>query len=357
MTGFLNVEAGSRASAARPSLSTYGWLIVALVFIQRPDAEIIRAADHELYPPRLMIVLGGYDGRDFGHDRCLNIHNATPRRAKQLIVWEPPVKMPSHASCRRPMPPRVRCFHLASCVGRTCPLLDSVRVNVSHERTTELKSRRDVLYMLECLDEMQTRYSGRSRSSSTHPATSSSLPSPPPFTAVSYAGSVLLFPILTSATEPRDSRRAICQKEGGGELPPVYHDARLLHADVRPLLQQPVLLECDVAGVPAGRSFHRVHEEQPHTHPQRYEPDAGSVSVSSLYPAGADIELHTPASATSGIGARPPAARRVGGVLESEGEGEWTLTSDSHSMHLEPLPHKREHEQEGKAAARGQAFV
>jgi hypothetical protein len=42
-----------------------------------------------------------------------------------------------------------------------------------------------------------------------------------------------------------------------------------------------------------------VPKEQPHTHPQQYEPDAVSASVSSLYPAGADIELHMPASATS----------------------------------------------------------
>ncbi|KAJ7882572.1 hypothetical protein B0H14DRAFT_3857498 [Mycena olivaceomarginata] len=69
-----------------------------------------------------------------------------PWRTKQPIVWEPPVKMPRHAPCRRPMPPRVHSFHLASCVGRTCPLLDSIYVNVSHERTTELKSRRGVLY-------------------------------------------------------------------------------------------------------------------------------------------------------------------------------------------------------------------
>jgi hypothetical protein len=49
-----------------------------------------------------------------------------------------------------------------------------------------------------------------------------------------------------------------------------------------------------------------VHEEQPHTYQQQYEPDAVSVSVSSLYPAGADIELHTPASATSFASACTP---------------------------------------------------
>ncbi|KAJ7799229.1 hypothetical protein B0H14DRAFT_3491801 [Mycena olivaceomarginata] len=191
MTGFLNVEVGEprqHALLCRHIRWLQGSLVVALVFIQRPDAEPAssmhrfprdarlhrfrvctppmltacipiatfdvagRVADHELYPLRLMIVLGGYDGRDFSYDTwCLNIYNATPWRTKQLIVWEPPMKMPRHAPCRRPMPPRVRCFYLASC------------------RTTELKSRRDVLYMLECLDEMQTSYSGRSRSSSTHP--------------------------------------------------------------------------------------------------------------------------------------------------------------------------------------------
>ncbi|KAJ7819847.1 hypothetical protein B0H14DRAFT_1351564 [Mycena olivaceomarginata] len=70
-------------------------------------------------PLRLMIDLGGQDGRDFSHDTwCLNIHNATPSRTKPLIIWEPPAKIPRHAPCRRPMPPRVRCFtlHLASAV-------------------------------------------------------------------------------------------------------------------------------------------------------------------------------------------------------------------------------------------------
>ncbi|KAJ7305498.1 hypothetical protein DFH08DRAFT_944981 [Mycena albidolilacea] len=120
MTGFLNVEAGLRAPAARPSLSTYvcllshplilppcapyrrrwlqGWLVVALVFIQRPDAELITArilnaslstrrkiADsgtsrEELQttsrtPLRLMIVLGGDDGSD----------NATPDEAAHRV--------------------------------------------------------------------------------------------------------------------------------------------------------------------------------------------------------------------------------------------------------------------------------
>ncbi|KAJ7321214.1 hypothetical protein DFH08DRAFT_1085889, partial [Mycena albidolilacea] len=61
MTGFLNVEAGSRAPAARPSLSTY-------VPSDRDWMQI------------------------------------TPRRTKQLIVWESPVKMARQAPCRRPMP-------------------------------------------------------------------------------------------------------------------------------------------------------------------------------------------------------------------------------------------------------------
>jgi hypothetical protein len=98
------------------------------------------------------------------------------------------------------------------------------------------------------------------------------------------------------------------------------------------------------------------------------------VSVSSLY---ADIELHTPASATSFAStsnpttagyahALPPPEHAYpaspmspghghGYVVESEGEGEWTLTSDTHSIHLEALPYERENEHE--VAARGQSLV
>ncbi|KAJ7836671.1 hypothetical protein B0H14DRAFT_3870725 [Mycena olivaceomarginata] len=85
------------------------WLVVALVFIQRPassmhrfprDARLYmctppmltacipiatfdvtgRVADHEPYPSAPHIVLGGYDGRVMIPD------NATPWRTKQLIV-------------------------------------------------------------------------------------------------------------------------------------------------------------------------------------------------------------------------------------------------------------------------------
>ncbi|KAJ6551886.1 hypothetical protein B0H19DRAFT_1264508 [Mycena capillaripes] len=217
---YLQVQADDKLSLPRgriprPFSVDICCLVVALVFIQRPDAiaqiQDVHTADADrmhtdrdlrpllvepprsssLTPPktsreelqttsctplRLMIVLGGYDGRDLSRDTGrLNIHNATLRRTKQFIVWEPRVKRRNADTLLR---------KIAILVDPPHPTI------VPRHLTLSLAA---------------SLYCG---------------------------GSVLLFPILTTATEPRDSGRAVCQQEEGGELPPVYHDTRLLHADV-----------------------------------------------------------------------------------------------------------------------------
>ncbi|KAJ7864363.1 hypothetical protein B0H13DRAFT_2069260 [Mycena leptocephala] len=93
-------------------------------------------------PLRLVIVLGGYDGRDFSRDTgCFYIHNATLRRTKQLIVWEPRVKVPRHAPCRRPMTRRSpTCILLTS----PCPLFPPCILRRPCMSSSRLNSRQHV---------------------------------------------------------------------------------------------------------------------------------------------------------------------------------------------------------------------